>query len=213
MRIVDLTMTLDEKLPIYPGHPEFELTKLASFAQHGKELSRLVLGTHMGTHIDAPRHYVEGGGTVEHIPLETLCGPAQVVNLSYYSGAVEAADLAFAMAGLNRERVLLRFDGDKKLRDGMDYYYKQPWLTEDAAHWLVDQGCKLVGMDTPMPDGPENTKTMPVHKILLGAGVVIVEYMVNLAAIQAETFDLIVAPLKIKEGDGAPARCFAIVND
>ena len=127
------------------------------------------------------------------------------------SGADGFVDAARA-AGVPVERVLLRFDGDQKL-GSMDYYYKQPWLTDDAAHWLVDQGCKLVGMDTPMPDGPENTKTMPVHKILLGAGVVIVEYMVNLAAIQADTFDLIVAPLKIKEGDGAPARCFAIVND
>jgi arylformamidase len=63
-----------------------------------------------------------------------------------------------------------------------------------------------------MPDNPDHKDTMPIHKLLLGAGIVIVEYMVNLKSIQAETFQLIVAPLKVKDGDGAPARCFAIVD-
>jgi arylformamidase len=109
------------------------------------------------------------------------------------------------------ERVLLRFDGEHRL-GSMDYYMRQPYLSLGAAEWLIEQGCKLVGLDTPMPDDPKDISTMPVHKLLLGAGVVIVEYMVNLKSIQAETFQLIVAPLKIKDGDGAPARCFAIVD-
>jgi arylformamidase len=212
-RIVDLTMTLQEGMVTYPGHPVVEITQLARFGYEGKETRRIVLGTHTGTHIDAPRHYIEGGATVESISPEVLCGPARLYDFSRFtSGGVNASTLRWAsVIEAPFERVLMRFDGDKKLGT-FDYYKHQPWLTEDAAHWLIEHGCKLIGLDTPMPDAYENIDTMPIHKLLLGAGIVIVEYMVNLKSIQAEAFQLIVAPLKIKDGDGAPARCFAIVD-
>jgi arylformamidase len=212
MRIVDLTMTLTRDTITYPGHPIVEINKIRSFEEDGKEVRKIVMGTHTGTHIDAPRHYIEGGATVESLALEKMCGPAQLMNLAGWNGPLHWRHLErLAQPGLV-DRVLIRFDGDKLL-GSMDYYTKQPWITEDAARWLVDNGCTLLGMDTPMPDAYENCDTMPVHKILLGAGVILAEYLVNLAAIKAETFQLIVAPLKIKDGDGAPARCFAIVDD
>jgi arylformamidase len=211
-RIVDLTMTLQEGMVTYPGHPVVEITQLARFGYEGKETRRIVLGTHTGTHIDAPRHYIEGGATVESISPEVLCGPAQLLDFAGWPDkAISAGMLAGASSGGSFERVLLRFDGEKLLGT-MGYYNRQPFLTKNAAEWLIDKGCKLVGMDTPMPDNPDHKDTMPIHKLLLGAGIVIVEYMVNLKSIQAETFQLIVAPLKVKDGDGAPARCFAIVD-
>lgn len=211
-RIVDLTMTIAEGMVTYPGHPVVEITQLARFGYEGKETRKLVLGTHTGTHIDAPRHFIDGGATVDRIALGRMCGPATLVDLSKHQGAHYGIDcdlLALSVGSKPVERLLLRFDGDKRLGD-MGYYRSQPSLTKDAASWLVDKGCKLIGLDTPMPDSYEDIDTMPIHKLLLGAGIVIVEYMVNLAAIQADTFQLIVAPLKIKDGDGAPARCFAI---
>jgi arylformamidase len=212
-RIVDLTMTLQEGMVTYPGHPHVEITQLARFGYEGKETRRITLGTHTGTHIDAPRHYIEGGKTVESISPEVLCGPARLVNLSdaQFNG-ISSYELEEQLGDRQVERVLLRFDGEERL-GSMSYYMGQPWLLPDAAEWLVNRGCKLVGMDTPMPDAPTDIREMPIHKLLLGAGIVIVEYMVNLASIKAETFQLIVAPLKIKDGDGAPARCFAICND
>jgi kynurenine formamidase len=207
MRIVDLTMTIQEGMVTYPGHPHVEITQLARFGYEGKETRKLVLGTHTGTHVDAPRHFIEGGKTVDDIPLDVLCGPARLFDYSHDSMGANPPKTCRSM-----ERVLLRFDGDKRLGT-FGYYKNQPWVTEHFAHWIIDSGCKLVGLDTPMPDSYEDIDTMPIHKLLLGAGIVIVEYMVNLASIQAETFQLIVAPLKVKDGDGAPARCFAIVND
>lgn len=215
MRIVDLTMTLQEGMVTYPGHPHVEITQLARFGYEGKETRKVTLGTHTGTHIDAPRHYIEGGATVESIPPEVLCGPARVLDLvdrSATDPGIDAPALIVASRGRSVERAVLRFDGEARL-GSMDYYTGQPWLTEDAAEWLIDNGCRLVGLDTPMPDSSANMSDMPIHKLLLGAGIVIVEYMVNLKAIQADTFQLIVAPLKIKDGDGAPARCFAIVEE
>jgi arylformamidase len=210
-RIVDLTMTIQEGMVTYPGHPHVEITQLARFGYEGKETRRITLGTHTGTHIDAPRHYIEGGKTVESISPEVLCGPARLLDFAGEPMGVTYPMLHKAASGGSVERVLIRFDGDERLGT-FDYYKSQPCLTEDAAHWLIDHGCKLVGLDTPMPDSYEDIDTMPIHKLLLGAGIVIVEYMVNLASIQAETFQLIVAPLKVKDGDGAPARCFAIVE-
>ena len=192
--------------------------QIACFETHGKEVRKLEIGTHSGTHIDAPRHFIEGGATVDQIPLDTLCGPALMLDLTECVGAVSAAQLAYSALQCGHRgrlpgRVVLRYDGHRRLHPMEDYYFKQPWLAEGAAHWLVDNGCELVAMDTPMPDGPDNIKEMPIHKILLGAGVVIAEYLVNLDTINASRFDLTVAPLYVKGGDGAPARCFAIVND
>ena len=211
-RIVDLTMTLEEGMVTYPGHPVVEITQLARFGYEGKETRRVTLGTHTGTHIDAPRHFIDGGRTVEHISPDVLCGPARLLDFSNENMSADHIRVSRMAHGGSVERVIFRFDGDKRL-GSMGYYSNQPFLQSSAAHWLIDNGCKLVGLDTPMPDSYEDIDTMPIHKLLLGAGIVIVEYMVNLKAIQAETFQLIVAPLKIKDGDGAPARCFAIVND
>jgi arylformamidase len=208
-------MTLQEGMVTYPGHPVVEITQLARFGYEGKETRRIVLGTHTGTHIDAPRHYIEGGATVESISPEVLCGSAVILDCSSDVGPVNIAHAIYNVRNVRRaaaERILFRFDGDKHL-GSFDYYKSQPWLTEETARALVDCKIKLIGLDTPMPDSYEDIDTMPIHKLLLGAGIVIVEYMVNLKSIQAETFQLIVAPLKIKDGDGAPARCFAIVND
>jgi arylformamidase len=165
MRIVDLTMTWPD-VPTYPGHPEPTIHRIASFETHGKQVSKLEIGTHSGTHIDAPRHYVENGATVDQIPLDALMGPALLLDLTGCNGPVtaenlqRAAELRFVPEG-SFDRILLRYDGHKRL-GSMDYYFKQPWLTEDAARWVV-RYCKLIGMDTPMPDGPDNIKEMPVH--------------------------------------------------
>jgi kynurenine formamidase len=111
------------------------------------------------------------------------------------------------------ERILLRFDWSR--HDGTrKYYTDHPYLTVSAASWLVDQGVKLLGMDTPMPDNPADgsasANDSPVHKALLGRGVVLVEYLCNLSALTSRDVQLIVLPLKVRDGDGAPARCVAI---
>jgi len=213
-------MPLEEGMQTFPSHwhPFVEITKLGRHGIEDRETRKLVLGTHTGTHIDAPRHFVDGGATVDVIPLEKMNGPCLMLDFTELPdrAAIDLGMLEEKAAGASVERVLLRFDGDKRLGT-MSYYEEQPWLTDEAAQWLVDKGCTLLGLDVAMPDNPENGRgsdnDSPVHKILLGNQVVILEYLVNLAAIRRSKFDIVVAPLKIREGDGAPARCFAIVND
>jgi kynurenine formamidase/acyl carrier protein len=218
-RIIDLTMPLEEGMQTFPTHwhPFVEITQLGRHGIENRETRKLVLGTHTGTHIDAPRHFVPGGITVDELSLEQLVGPASVLDLTAFDAGeeVDADDLAKALDGRSAERLLMRFDWDRYL-GSMSYYKDSPYLSEKAAQWLVDQGCRLVGMDTAMPDNPKHglngAKDSPNHKLLLQNGIVLLEYMVNLAALDRPVVELVVAPLKIRGGDGSPVRAFAILE-
>jgi len=218
-RIIDLTMHIEEGMQTFPTHwhPVVEITILGRHGLEKRETRKLVMGTHTGTHIDSPRHFIPGGMTVDDIPMEQLVGPASVLDLTAFGAGDEVGpdDLERALGGRPATRVLLRFDWDRML-DTMEYYNDSPFLSEEAAQWLVDHGCRVVGMDTPMPDNPKNgrgcSKDSPNHKILLGSGAILVEYMVNLVALDQPVVHLVVAPLKIREGDGAPVRAFAVLD-
>jgi kynurenine formamidase len=96
----------------------------------------------------------------------------------------------------------------------LKFYNEYPFLSEEAAQWLVEQGVRLIAMDTPSPDNPAHSrgtpKDSPNHKVLLGAQVVLVEYLTNLKSITTPEVELIVLPLKLKGCDGSPVRCVAI---
>ena len=219
-QIIDLTMYIDEGMQTFAAHwhPFVEITQLGRHGIENRETRKIVMGTHTGTHMDAPRHFIEGGETVDNIPLGQLVGPATVIDFSYAKDfqQMEVEDFEKALHDYPTERLIVRFDWDKQLGKSR-YYSDHAFLSEDACKWLVQNGCRLIALDTPQPDNPKNgrngPKDAPNHKILLGSGVVIVEYLVNISQIQNSVVDLVVAPLKIKEGDGAPVRCFVIENN
>lgn len=216
-RIVDLTLTIREGMTTFPvpWHPFVEVTQLGRHGLEQRETRKLVLGTHTGTHCDAPAHFVPGGRTIDQVPLEDLCGPATVVDMTWAAERQEigAGQLEEAIAGRPTDRLLLRYDWDSRI-DTPTYYPDHPYLSTEAARWLVGSGCRLVGMDTPMPDDPRNGRgtpnDSPNHKVLLGAKVILVEYLTNLRALRSPVVELFVLPLKIEHGDGAPVRCIAI---
>ena len=219
LRIIDLTMSIEEGMQTFPTywHPFVEITQLGRHGLENRETRKLVLGTHTGTHIDAPRHFIPGGDTVDQIPLEQLVGEASVLDLSSFGSGMEVGpeDLERIIGKRPVTRVLLQFNWDRHL-GSESYYNDSPFLSEKAAQWLVDHGCRLLGMDTAMPDNPKNgrgcSNDSPNHKILLGNNVILLEYMVNLAALNQPVVQLIVAPLKILGGDGSPVRAFAILD-
>jgi|TARA_B110000967_G_C18900699_1_gene574738 arylformamidase len=218
-KIVDLSMVLEEGMISFPHpwHPIVEIVQLGRHAVEGRETRKIIMGTHTGTHIDAPRHFIPDAPTVDEIPLEQINGLASVLDLTNFGPGdeVNVSDLDNALGDRSAERVLLRFDWERMI-GSLDYYNKSPYLSENAAIWLIDKGCRLLGMDTPMPDNPANgrgcTKDSPNHKILLGGGAILVEYMINLASLDKDIVHIIVAPIKVKDGDGAPARVFAILE-
>lgn len=217
MKIVDLSLPIEEGMMTFPTHwhPVVEITILGRHGIEGRETRKVVLGTHIGTHADAPRHFIPNGRTIDEVPLEILIGSATVIDFIGCAALHEigVAELKQKLGSKVPQRLILR-TGWSQYFGSMKFYNEYPFLAESAAQWLVDQGVRLIAMDTPSPDNPAHcrgtAKDSPNHKVLLGAEVVLVEYLTNLKSITAAEVELIVAPLKLKGCDGAPARCVAI---
>ena len=217
MKIIDLSLPIEEGMMTFPTHwhPVVEITILGRHGIEGRETRKLVLGTHIGTHADAPRHFIPGGATIDEIALDTLIGPATVADFMDCNPLqeIDVEDLKKRFGNKVPSRVILR-TGWSQYFGNMKFYDQYPFLSEDAAKWLVENGVKLIAMDTPSPDNPAHSRgtanDSPNHKILLGAGVILVEYLANLSAVTASEVELIVMPLKLKGCDGSPARCVAI---
>ncbi|WP_245581513.1 cyclase family protein [Octadecabacter arcticus] len=210
-------MTIHEGMTTFPvyWHPVVEVTHLGRLGMEKRETKKIVLGTHTGTHMDAPRHFIPGGETVENIALDQLCGPALVLDCAHFPNKHEVtkSEIIALLKGRTPERIVFNYDWCKHL-DSFEYYSEIPFLSEDAAKYLVEIGVRLVAMDTPMPDNPENGRgsenDSPNHYTFLSNGVIIVEYLINISEITREEIELFVLPLKIKDGDGAPVRCIAV---
>lgn len=219
-RFVDLSHMLHDGMTTYPvaWSPPFEVTQLGRHGIEGRESRKIVIGTHCGTHADAPRHFIPGGTTIDQLPLEPFVGPATVVDFTDAKPLQEmrVSDFERRVGDRHIDRLVIRFDWSDHWGT-LKYYSEQPYISEDAARWLVKRGVRLLGMDTPQADSPKNgrgsERDSPVHKILLGAGMIKLEYMTNLRALGTDEFELIALPLKIREGDGSPVRCIGIVED
>ena len=198
-------------MPFIRGDPIFRSRQHSSLDSDGFRLSELTLGTHLGTHVDAPSHYLTNGATTEQLALETLVGPAMVVDVPSSAGAlIEPTDLEpHAEAIAERGRVLLRTGWSNHF--GSERFFKDhPGLTPDAARWLVARGARLIGLDLPSPSLAD---CKAVHEILLSASppVVIVESLANLDQLPSK-FTLAVLPLKLVGLDGSPSRVIAMVD-
>lgn len=217
--IVDLSFPIHEGMTTFPvhWHPMVEISQMGRLGIEGRESRKLVLGTHTGTHVDAPRHFVAGAATIDQLPLDLFVGPATVIDFSWAKPLQEMqiSDLEPLLGDAQVERLLIRYDWSDQW-DTTRYYTEHAYLSEEAASWLVSRGVRLLGMDTPQADSPKNgrgtPKDSPVHKILLGAGVIKLEYLTNLRALKSREVELIALPLNIRDGDGSPVRCIAIEN-
>jgi arylformamidase len=200
-KIHDVSVSLLPGMATYPGDPPFTIEVVQSLGESPFQLSRMSLATHSGTHVDAPAHFVPGGATVDRLALEILLGKARVVEVSARE-RVDRADLE-ALDLRDDLRVLLktRMSG-QLLRPGFqeDHVY----LSRDAALYLVQAGIKLVGFDYLSIDR-FGSVDFPAHQALLGAGVVIVEGL-DLSEVEPGEYDMSCLPLRVAEGDGAPAR-------
>ena len=200
MRIVDLTRPIRTGPPPYPGDPPIVVHKWATIREDGYYMNLLIIGEHTGTHLDAPAHFIEGGETVDRVPVDRLVAPAVAVD----ARGVEEIGLDTVRRGLERAGegywlvIVAGYNGGR-----------YPPLTVEAAGAIVDSGIAGVALDTPSPDYPP----YPVHRLLLSNGVLIVENLASAKALlEAGRFTLIVAPMKVEGGSGAPARVLALLE-
>ena len=193
--IIDISRPIGPDTPVWPGDPPVVVEPVARLeAGDPAEVSRLALGTHTGTHVDPPAHFIPGGATVDTLALDVLVGPAVVADFTV-AGPVDPPALEALSLPDGTTRLLLKTGADTGA------------LTADGAQWLVDRGMSLVGADT-LSIEPE-TDNYPVHRTLLGAGVVIVEAL-DLSSVTPGSYQLVCLPLRIAGGDGAPARAVLI---
>ncbi len=197
----DVTVPLAPGLPAYPGDPPFEIEAIQRLGSAPFSLSRMSLVTHTGTHVDAPAHFLPGGATIDSLPLEILLGKARVVEIPARE-RIDRADLE--PRDLRDDlRILLktRMSG-QMLKPGFqeDHLY----LSGDAAAYLAQAGLKLVGFDYLSVDR-YGAPDYPAHHALLEAGVIIVEGL-DLSEVEPGEYDMACLPLRVADGDGAPAR-------
>ncbi|WP_247730147.1 cyclase family protein [Halovivax limisalsi] len=211
--LVDLSMPLTEDLPVFPGYPSFEATKIRSHEEDGAVSHALSLTTHLGTHVDAPAHFVPGGATVDDLPLETLTGAARVVDLRSHAGETITADVLAAEAGSIDEPIALLLTGDvDDSFEAADFFETAAVLDESGAEWLLEQSVSAVGND--FLTESISVDERPVHHALLGAGVPIVEYLCNVDDIvTADVVEFSCLPLSLPSLEAAPARAVARVDE
>jgi arylformamidase len=198
---LDVTVPLHAGMVVYEGDPPVELESAQSIARGDPaNVSRLGLGSHTGTHVDAPCHFVAGGAGVDALPPDVLIGRARVLQCRPGPVGTEA----LAGAGLGRGQRLVLRTGNSALwaREGFVRDYQA--LTLPAARALVEAGVALVGIDY-LSIEAFGAAGHPVHRCLLEAGIVILEGL-DLTAVGPGRYELCCLPLRIRNGDGAPAR-------
>ena len=221
--IIDLTLTLgsDQITPV-PGLIEVQTSPLQTHETHARSNTKLTLPTHIGTHVDAPYHFIESGETLENMPLNKFIGPGLLLDLRKLSNpktSIKLNDIKESLGGttINSDQIVILFTGWTSSKSGApDYYTGGPYLSNEAANFLVEQNTKAVAIDFPIdkhPPTPKSTiKDFPVHRILLGAEIPIIENLINLHLLVGKEFTLSALPLKLKGGDGSATRAVAFIN-
>ena len=202
MLLYDVTRPLSSALPVYPGDPVIDISPVAQRAWGDPaNVSRVVLSSHSGTHLDAPRHFFDTGFAVDAVSLYVLLGPVRVVELTSVGHISPEEVQQLDLDGVTRVLFKTRNSALWELPDFQSDYQA---FTPKAAQHLAEQPIQLVGIDYLSVDAFE-ASDFPVHRRLLGAGIVILEGL-DLRDVPPGDYDLCALPLLLEDGDGAPAR-------
>jgi arylformamidase len=203
---IDVSLPISPGLLTWPGNPPVEVLANQRIASgDGANVSELRLGTHSGTHVDPPVHFLDGTSGIDRVPLDVLIGPCWVADATGRGGAVGADDLETLAVPPGTDRLLLRTDNSELWRQPSGAFPESyVSIAADGARWLIDHGVQLVGIDF-LGIEARGSETHPTHVTLLSNDVVIVEGL-DLGHLREGAYDLIVMPLRIVDGDGGPAR-------
>ncbi len=209
MRILDISVPVSPKLPVWPGDPGIIIEQFRAISKGNTSTdSRLACSVHAGTHVDAPAHFMENGATVEQLPLDVLIGPAYVTDLP--EADVITPDILEALTlPLKTHRLLFKTRNSDLWADPHHLFHENfVALSADAAAWIVQTGVRLVGVDYLSVQLFKDTEPL-THRILLQAGVIIVEGL-NLHKARQGSYQLVCLPLKLAGSEGSPARAVLI---
>jgi len=212
MKIIDLSNTIESNMLIYPGDIAPIVEPFSSVEESGAAIAKLILGTHTGTHVDAPTHILKKGKAVHKIPLTKFVGEAWVFDFSYKTAGtgLEEEDLK-DKSNVHSGDIVLCYTGLSEYSNNEDLRTRYIYISESAALWFVKKKVKAVGIDSL---SVERFGSMDyfVHKTLLMNGITIIENLSNNLKFLAEKkVFFVAAPLKLKGQDGSPVRAFAVI--
>jgi arylformamidase len=203
MEIIDVSVPIREDMPVYDGNPGVRLTRVQAIEEGASaNVSDVELGTHTGTHVDAPLHFIPDGDAVETLPLEVMVGPAHVVDATSLDGPIDADSLAGLDLPRGAERLILKTP-NSELWARNDFTRDFIRLTADGARLLIGRGVRLVAIDY-LSIGDQDA-----HRVLLGSGVIALEGL-DLRQVEPGPYQLVCLPLRLVGSDGAPARVILI---
>lgn len=204
MKLYDISLPISNDLPVCPGDPSVSLMMTGSILKGDQcNITKIQMGTHAGTHIDAPYHFLKDGATVDAIPIETFIGPCLVVELDS-EVLIEKKD--FRKYNLNgHSRILIKTRNSEMWANNIrTFNTNYVAMGIDAAQYLVEMNTILVGIDYLSIESFQSNGC-PVHKLLLRNNITVLEGL-NLSGIKAGEYELICMPLKLRGCEGAPAR-------
>jgi len=215
MKVLDLTLTVSDKIPTFPGSPHPCLIPWENIKEDGYNLELLFLSSHTGTHMDAPHHFLEKGAKIHEISLKKLVSEAVLIksrkksNESITKTDIQKFEKKYGK--IDGFSSVIFFTGWQRNLQQKYYFTKNPGLSVSAAKYLALKKISLVGIDSPSIDLGTDSK-FSVHQIFAKKGMLIVENLAGLEKIKSSKFYLVVLPLKLKNATGSPVRAIAFVE-
>ena len=215
MKLLDLTLTVSENIPTFPGSPQPSFVQDKNIKNDGYNSELLFLSSHTGTHLDAPYHFQEKGEKIHEISLKRLVSSAILVK-SRKKGDQLITKTDIQKFEKKHGKIpsgssIIFWTGWQKMIKNTSYFVRNPGLSTAAAKYLVSKKINLVGTDSPSIDLGKD-KRFPVHHIFSKNNVLIVENLTNLEKIRSSKFHFVVLPLKLKGATGSPVRAIAFVE-
>ncbi|TMF89677.1 MAG: cyclase family protein [Chloroflexi bacterium] len=204
MTVVDVTVPIRDAMTVYRGNPPVRIRPAMTLSKDGVNLSELCLGSHTGTHVDAPSHFIRGGAGADRLALDRFIGPAWVADLRRVKDGITADDLRKARIPAGSRRVLLRTSNSRWWHPARAFRTDFVYLAPDGADWIVERGIDLVGIDYLSIEG-YGIRGAPTHKRLLGAGIPILEGL-DLFKVRSGRWQMAALPLRIVNGDAGLTR-------
>lgn len=191
-KIIDLSQTIEDNMPVYPGDLRTELFQTHYLGMHGYNSYRLQANSHAGTHLDSPMHLLTIREFIGELPLQSFIGEGCVLDVR---GQPVIKTVAEYEARIKEGSVVLLYTGHDRFYGTPEYYRDHPVVDPEFARFLLGKKIKMLGVDLPSPD----KYPFPVHKLLLGNKIFILENLTNLGRLlDVPSFELIAFPLKIK---------------
>lgn len=212
MRTIDLCWPIKDGMQVFPGDPVPSVCRVTAAEKNETAFTLMTLGSHTGTHMDAPAHVIAGGKTLDDFPCEKFFGIALVADVTKCVGRkIGKSDIIASARDIGSVDFLLLHTGWSSRWGDLSYTRGYPVLSEAAARWLTSLKLKGVGADALSVDEADS-RAIEIHKILLGQELLIIENMRNLELVAGESFCLAALPLPLEKADGAPARVIAVLE-